>query len=69
MSILEIKAEIKSEIDKINDEKLLEEILRLLHRDDDEIPEWHKQILNDRLEEYEKGNLKMKDWDQVKKDL
>ena len=69
MSILEIKQEIKSEIDKIDDKKLLEEIQKLLHRDEAEIPEWHKQILNERLEEYEKGNSKMKDWEEVKKGL
>jgi len=69
MNILEKKREIISEIDKVNDEQLLEEILRLLHREDDDIPEWHKQILNERLEEYEKGNAKMKDWEKVKKKL
>ena len=69
MNILEKKQEIISEIDKIDDEKLLWAIARLLHLDDEDIPEWHKQILNERLEEYEKGNAKMKDWEEVKKKL
>jgi len=69
MNILEKKLEIISEISKTDDEKLLEEIRTLLHRDDAEIPDWHKQILNERLEEYEKGNTKMKDWEEVKKGL
>jgi hypothetical protein len=69
MSILEIKAEIKSEIDKINDEKLLEEILRLLHRDDDEIPEWHKTILAEREEKYGSGDEGFEDWEEVEKEI
>jgi tRNA A37 N6-isopentenylltransferase MiaA len=69
MSILEMKQEIKSEIDKIDDERLLEEIQRLLHRDDAEIPEWHKQILEERLKEYESGNVEMLDWEEVEKDI
>ena len=69
MNILEKKQEIISEIDKIDDEKLLWAIARLLHLDDEDIPEWHKQILKERLEEYEKGNAKMKDWEEVKKKL
>lgn len=69
MNIVEKKQEIISEIGKIEDEKLLWAIARLLHLDDEDVPEWHKQILNERLEEYEKGNAKMKDWEEVKKHL
>jgi hypothetical protein len=69
MNILEKKREIISEIDKVNDEQLLEEILRLLHQEDDDIPEWHKQILEERLKKYESGEEEMLDWEEVKKDL
>jgi hypothetical protein len=69
MNILEKKQEIKTEIDRVEDEKLLEDILTMLHRDDEGIPEWHKQILEERLEKYESGNAKMKDWEDVKKSL
>jgi hypothetical protein len=52
MNILEKKQEIKTEIDRVEDEKLLEDILAMLHRDDDEIPEWHKSILMEREKKY-----------------
>ena len=66
MNILEKKREIISEIDKVNDEQLLEEILRLLHREDDDIPEWHKEILEERSKKYESGEEEMLDWEEVK---
>jgi len=69
MDILEKKREIISEIDRIDDEKLLWAIARLLHLDDDDLPAGHKEILNERLEEYQKGNIKMTDWEEVKKNL
>jgi hypothetical protein len=69
MSILEIKQEIKSEIDKVDDERLLEEIRSLLHRDDAEIPEWHKSILAERDEKYGSIDEGMEDWEDVEKEL
>lgn len=69
MNILEKKQEIIAEIDKVNDERLLEEILRLLHREDEDIPEWHKEILEERLKKYESGEEELLDWEDIKKDL
>ena len=70
MNITEKKEEIKSEIDKLEDEKLLWAIARLLHLDDEgDIPDWHKQILKETEVEYVKGNLKMKDWEMIKDTL
>jgi hypothetical protein len=69
MSILEIKEEIKSEIDKVNDERLLEEILKLLHRDEDEIPDWHLSILKEREEKYGSSDEGLEDWDEVEKEI
>jgi DNA phosphorothioation-dependent restriction protein DptG len=69
MSILEMKQEIKSQIDKIEDKKLLEEIQSLLHRDDADIPDWHKKILEERLKEDRDGTTEWLDWEEVKKDL
>ena len=69
MNILEKKQEIISEIDKVNDERLLEETLWLLHREDDDIPEWHKEILEESLKKYESGEEEMLDWEEVKKSL
>lgn len=69
MTILEMKQEIKSEIDKINDEKLLEEIQKLLHRDESEVPEWHKIILAEREEKYRSGDEELEDWEDAEKEL
>ncbi len=70
MNLLVKKREIKEEIDRIDDEKLVWAIARLLHLDEDmDVPEWHKQILEERIEKYETGNAKMKDWDEVQKNL
>ena len=69
MSILEIKEEIKSEIDKIDDERLLMEIQKLLHLDESEIPEWHKTILAEREEKYGSGDEGMEDWEDVEKEI
>lgn len=70
MDLLLKKSEIKAEIDKIEDEKLVWAIARLLHLDDEgEVPEWHKNIVEERLEKYEKGGSKPKDWDAVQKKL
>lgn len=70
MNIAEKKEEIKSEIDRIDDEKLIWAIARLLHLEDDaDIPEWHKQILEEREAKYQRGEMKFKDWEEVKKTL
>ena len=70
MDLLLKKREIKAEIDKIEDEKLVWAIARLLHLDDEgETPDWHKQIVQDRVAKYEKGDSKLKDWDSVQDKL
>ena len=69
MNILEKKQEIIAEIGKVNDERLLEEILRLLHREDDDIPEWHKTILAEREEKYGSSDEGLEDWEEVEKEI
>lgn len=64
------KKEIKAAIETIEDEKLLWAIARLLHLDDEsDVPDWHKQIVMEQVEKYEKGIEKALDWDEVKKEL
>lgn len=64
------KREIIEQIDKTDDEKLVWAIARLLHLDDDiDIPEWHKKIVEERIEKYEAGGGKMKNWEEVQKNL
>ena len=62
------KREIAAEIENLQDEKLLWAISRLLHLDDEsEVPEWHKEVVHERVEKYEKGSGKMLDWEDVQK--
>jgi hypothetical protein len=35
----------------------------------DDIPEWHKNILNERMEEYKKNPAKGTNWDDFEKEL
>ena len=70
MDLLLKKREIKAEIDKIDDEKLVWAIARLLHLDDEgEMPDWHKQIVQERVVKYEKSDSKLNDWDKMQKKL
>ena len=64
------KREIAAEIENLQDEKLLWAISRLLHLDDEsEVPEWHKEVVRERVEKYEKKSGKMLDWEDVQKKL
>ncbi|MFN8287450.1 MAG: addiction module protein [Chitinophagales bacterium] len=64
------KREIQEEIGRLQDEKLVWAVARLLHLDDEgDVPDWHKSILKERVEKYEKGDKKPLDWDQAQKDL
>lgn len=64
------KREIKEEIEKTEDEKLLWAIARLLHIDDDgDVPEWHKTVVRERIEKYGKEKGQMLDWEEEKKDI
>ena len=69
MNLLIKKREIKAEIDKIEDEKLVWAIARLLHLDDGEVPDWHREVVEERLVKYERKGAKMKDWDKVEKGI
>jgi len=70
MDLLTKKREIKAEIDKIEDEKLVWAIARLLHLDDDaEIADWHLNLVKERTAKYGKDESKLKDWDEVQKNL
>ncbi len=54
----------------VDDEWILNEIKRLLGLDvEDEVPEEHKQILDERIREYESGQMKTVDWEDIKKRL
>ncbi len=64
------KKEIKAAIENTDDEKLLWAIARLLHLDDEtDVPDWHKQIVMERIEKYEKGIEKTIRLDQPQKGI
>ena len=65
------KLQIIEELNHVNDEWLLKAIKRLLGLDypENDIPEEHKRILDSRIKEYESGEAKLVDWEDVKKRL
>ena len=57
--------------DKMN---LLFEVTDLLEIDKsslrfEDVPDWHKQVLNERLEEYKAGESSMTSWEDFSKEL
>jgi len=64
------KNEIKRELDKIEDEKVVWAIARLLRLDDDgDVSQWHKDLVKERTVKYGKKKNAMKDWEEVQKGL
>lgn len=63
------KSRIIEAIQHTEDERILFAINRLLQIDEDEIPEWHKEILNDRLKSIEEGTAVFHKWDDIKDSL
>ncbi len=59
------------ELNHVNDEWLLKAIKRLLGLDypEDDIPEEHKRILDERMNEYDAGKAETMGWDEAKKRL
>lgn len=55
MSVEELKQKIHAAVDKTNDEDQLIRILDVIEGDETEVPDWHKQILEERWEEYQKN--------------
>lgn len=59
------------ELNHVNDEWLLKAIKRLLGLDypEDDIPEEHKRILDERIREFESGEATLVDWEEIKKKM
>lgn len=55
MSVKELKQKIHDAIEKTNDEDQLIRVLDVLESDEDEVPDWHKNILEERWVEYQKS--------------
>jgi len=60
------KEQLIEAIRETDDERILFIISRLLQVDED-IPEWHKEILEERSNKIERGKKKFHDWDDIKK--
>ena len=64
------RLQIIEELNHVSDEWLLKAIKRLLGLDyEDEIPEEHKQILDQRINAFESGQVKTIEWEEAKKRL
>ena len=62
------KAKIIEAIQQTEDERILFAINRLLQieEEDEDIPEWHKEILEQRLKDIEEGRAVFHKWDDIK---
>lgn len=68
MDIAEKKRLIVSRIDEIQDEWVIRAIEKLLDIEDyDETPDWHRSLLNERVEQYEAKPSDVVKWDDIKK--
>lgn len=60
------KSKIIAAINETDDERVLFAINRLLKIDDDDVPEWHKEIVEQRWKEMKDGTAKFVKWEDVK---
>ena len=61
------RRQIIEELSHLEDEWIFNEIKRVLGLDvDDEVPEEHKQILDERIREFESGQMETVDWEDIK---
>jgi hypothetical protein len=62
------KEQLIEAIRETDDERILFAISRLLQVDED-IPDWHKEILQERSDKMERGEEKLYDWEEIKDKL
>jgi hypothetical protein len=68
MDLAEKKRLITSRIDEIQDEWLIRAIEKLLDIEDyDDTTDWHRSLLNERLEQYEAKPNDVIKWEDIKK--
>ena len=60
------KSKIITAINETDDERVLFAINRLLKIDDDEVPEWHKEIVEQRWKEMKDGTAQFVKWEDIK---
>lgn len=64
-----VKAKIIEAIRQTDDEWVLLAINRRLQIEEEENPERHKEIVNQRLKDIQEGKAVFHSWDEVKKDI
>jgi hypothetical protein len=62
------KEQLIEAIRETDDERILFAISRLLQVDED-VPDWHKEILDERSNRISSGEEKFYDWDDIKDDI
>ena len=67
MNLLLTKKQIKEELDRVTDERLIWAIAKLLNLETGESADWHKQIVEERMQEYERNPENVISWEDLKK--
>jgi len=65
MSVEELKQKIHEAVEKSNNEDQLIRILDVLKTENEAVPDWHKQVLEERWEAYQKNPnevISLEDW-------
>ncbi len=60
------KTEIIAAINNTEDERILFAIKRLLQIDEDEVREWHKEIVEQRYKDMQEGKAEFINWEEMK---
>lgn len=60
------KAKIIEAIQQTEDERILFAICRLLQLDEADVPEWHREIVEQRWNEMKEGKAEFVSWEEVK---
>ena len=60
------KEKIIEAIQQTDDERILFAIKRLLQIEEDEVPEWHKEVVEQRWKEMNEGKAEFVSWEEVK---
>ena len=60
------KSRIIEAIEQTEEERILFAIQRLLQIEEEDIPEWHREIVEQRWKDMKEGKAEFKSWDEVK---
>lgn len=69
MSTAELKNYLHKVIVETDDKILLAKISEYVQSLTSTIPKWQEEVVNERLEEYKKGTVNSRSWEEAKKDI